>query len=122
MVKTTPHYRNHGSSKNGRNINNNYGDYINLPKVVSDEKYPTLIITFSKAFRERNDHPTQKPVDLYAYLIRTYTNKGGIILDNAIGCGTAAIAAMREGRHFIGFETCEEYYDIAIDRIKKEQS
>lgn len=121
MQKSKPHYRNHGASKNGC-TNRHYNSFKTTDRELSDCKFPTSIITISKAFRERNDHPTQKPVDLYAYLIRTYTSKGDLILDNCIGCGTAAIAAIREGRHFIGFETCEEYYNIAIDRIKKEQS
>ena len=121
MQKSKPHYRNHGASKNGC-MNRHYNAFKTNDRELSDCKFPTSIITISKAFRERNDHPTQKPVELYAYLIRTYTNKGDLILDNCIGCGTAAIAAIREGRHFIGFETCEEYYNIAIDRIKKEQS
>ena len=119
MQKSKPHYRNHGASKNGC-TNRHYNSFKTTDRELSDCKFPTSIITIPKAFRERNDHPTQKPVDLYAYLIRTYTNKGDLILDNCIGCGTAAIAAIREGRHFIGFETCEEYYNIAIDRIKKE--
>ena len=121
MQKSKPHYRNHGASKNGC-TNRHYNSFKTTDRELSDCKFPTSIITISKAFRERNDHPTQKPIDLYAYLIRTYTNKGDLILDNCIGCGTAAIAAIREGRHFIGFETYEEYYNIAIDRIKKEQS
>lgn len=84
--------------------------------------FPSNVLRYDNIWGKNAIHPTQKPVDLYAYLIRTYTNKGDLILDNCIGCGTAAIAAIREGRHFIGFETCEEYYNIAIDRIKKEQS
>lgn len=62
-------------------------------------------------------HPTQKPVELVQWLIRTYSNSVGVILDNCIGSGTTAIAAMREGRHFIGFETDKEYFDIAEKRI-----
>jgi len=76
MVKSKPHYRNHGSSKSGY-LNRNYNSYNSLERDVSDEKYPTSIITIPKAFRERSDHPTQKPVELYQYLIRQYTNRGG---------------------------------------------
>ena len=65
-------------------------------------------------------HPTQKPVDLLRYLIRTYSNEGDTILDATIGSGTTAIAAMREKRHFLGFETNKEYYDIASRRIADE--
>ena len=83
------------------------------------ERYPLSILRFkgeSKAL-----HPTQKPVDLIAYLIRTYSNPGDTILDNTIGSGTTAVAALREKRHFIGFELNRDYYDIALRRIKLEQ-
>ena len=66
-------------------------------------------------------HPTQKPVELFRYLIRTYSNPGDTILDNTIGSGTTAVAALREKRHFIGFELNRDYYDIALRRIKLEQ-
>ncbi len=66
-------------------------------------------------------HPTQKPVELIRYLIRTYSNPGDTILDNCIGSGTTAIAAMREGRHFIGFELNEEYFGKAVERIERER-
>ncbi|WP_419884852.1 DNA-methyltransferase [Paenibacillus sp. B-A-8] len=62
-------------------------------------------------------HPTQKPVDLFRYLIRTYTNLGETVLDNCIGSGTTAVAALLEGRNFIGFETDAGYVDIANQRI-----
>ena len=66
-------------------------------------------------------HPTQKPVDLIRYLVLTYTNSGGVILDNCMGSGTTAIACIRENRHFIGFETNKEYFDKACKRIREEQ-
>ena len=66
-------------------------------------------------------HPTQKPVELIRYLIRTYSNPGDTILDNCIGSGTTAIAAMREGRHFVGFELNEEYFAKAVERIERER-
>lgn len=62
-------------------------------------------------------HPTIKPIDLFRYLIRTYTNKGEIVLDNAAGSGTTAIAAIEEGRNYILIEKDEKYFDIAIKRI-----
>ena len=67
-------------------------------------------------------HPTQKPVGLIRQLIATYSNPGDTILDNTIGSGTTAVAALREKRHFIGFELNRDYYDIALRRIKLEQS
>lgn len=64
-------------------------------------------------------HPTQKPVELVEYLIKTYTNKGDIVLDNCMGSGTTAIAAINTNRNFIGFELDKNYFDIANERIKK---
>lgn len=62
-------------------------------------------------------HPTQKPIELLEYLIKTYTNEGDLILDNCIGSGTTAVAAIKEKRHFIGMELNKDYYDIACKRI-----
>ena len=67
-------------------------------------------------------HPTQKPVALIQYLIRTYSNEGDTILDNCMGSGTTAIACIKEKRNFIGFELNKEYYDKACKRIKQEQA
>lgn len=63
-------------------------------------------------------HPTQKPVELFEYLIRTYTNAGDVVLDNCMGSGTTAIACLNSGRNFIGFEFDEGYYKISQERIK----
>lgn len=64
-------------------------------------------------------HPTQKPVEICEYLIKTYTNEGDLVLDNCIGSGTTAIACMNTKRNFIGFELDKEYCDIAVKRIKE---
>ena len=64
-------------------------------------------------------HQTQKPVALFEYLIKTYTNEGEIILDNCIGSGTTAIACINTNRNFIGFELDETYFDLANERINK---
>ena len=69
-----------------------------------------------------NIHPTQKPVDLLRYLVLTYTNEGELVLDNCMGSGTTAIAAMREHRHFIGFELNKEFYEKACERVRNEQA
>ena len=85
-------------------------------------RQPTTVVKFSNNKAKGDSlHPTQKPVDLIAYLIRTYSNPGDTILDNTIGSGTTAVAALREKRHFIGFELNRDYYDIALRRIKLEQ-
>lgn len=81
---------------------------------------PKTIIRFSKQpKRVKNLHPTQKPVALFDYLIKTYSNNGDLVLDNCIGSGTTAISAMNTGRNFIGFELDEEYFNIACNRIEE---
>lgn len=62
-------------------------------------------------------HPTQKPVALMDYLIRTYTNEGDTVLDNCMGSGTTGVAARQAGRRFIGIERDEKYFDICVERI-----
>ena len=68
---------------------------------------------------ERADHPTQKPVALYAYLIRTYTNAGDTVLDFCAGSGTTGVAAIKEGRNFVGVELDADYFKIAEKRISE---
>ena len=88
--------------------------------------YPTSILYFqcpsnsgSNANRSANSlHPTQKPVDLLEYLIRTYTNDGELVLDNCFGSGSTAIACLNTHRRFIGMELNQEYFDIAKKRIE----
>lgn len=85
---------------------------------VLDKKYPINLITFSKsAQKDFTLHPTQKPVDLLEYLIKTYTNENEIVLDNCIGSGSTAIACININRQYIGFELDENYYNIAKQRI-----
>ena len=81
------------------------------------EKFPMSIISIDKEHETTVFHPTQKPVNLLRYLILTYSNEGGVILDATIGSGTTAVAALMEKRHFIGFELNKEYFDIAQARI-----
>ena len=83
--------------------------------VSTHYNYPKQCIEFDNDGEQL--HPTQKPVDLLRYLILTYSNEGDTILDATIGSGTTAVAALMEKRHFIGFETNKEYFDIAQQRI-----
>lgn len=77
--------------------------------------YPTTVLNFCSD--SDKTHPTQKPIALFEYLIRTYTNEGDIVLDNCMGSGTTAIACINTNRKYIGFEMNEEYYNKSIDRI-----
>lgn len=98
----------HGSSY-GRDV---------VAEVITEndgQRYPKTVQRFC---RDKDKfHPTQKPVDLFRYLIRTYTNPGDTVLDNCMGSGTTAVAALLEARNFIGFETDAGYVDIANQRI-----
>ena len=109
----------HSRGQGASNTNNCYGKFeLHLQFGITNEKYPRSIIPFSKRKGIKHEvHPTQKPVDLLRYLIRTYTDKGQTVLDATIGSGTTAVAALIEKRHFIGFETNKEYFDIAQGRI-----
>lgn len=78
-------------------------------------RFPVSVIDFDQA--QRNDHPTQKPVDLLRYLVRTYTNPGETVLDFTMGSGTTGVACILEGRNFIGIELDEGYFKIAERRI-----
>lgn len=80
-------------------------------------KYPKSILTYSNANRTNVIHPTQKPVELCEWLIKTYTNEGETVLDNCLGSGTTAVAAINTGRNFIGIEREAEYVAIANQRI-----
>lgn len=81
-------------------------------------KNPINILKYQKV-RDGSKHPTQKPVALFEYLIKTYTNEGEVVLDNVIGSGTTAVAALKSNRKFIGFEKEDKYYNIALKRIGK---
>jgi site-specific DNA-methyltransferase (adenine-specific) len=80
--------------------------------------YPKSILEFRS---ETGLHPTQKPVALFEYLIRTYTNPGELVLDSCIGSGTTAIACIRSGRHYIGFEKDPHYFETCQKRIHAPQ-
>lgn len=71
---------------------------------------------------EERFHPTQKPVSLLEYLIRTYTNEGETVLDATMGSGSTGVACMNTGRNFIGFETEKNFYDIACKRLSDAQA
>ncbi len=90
-------------------------------KRISTHAFPTSIIEVSNANRADSVHPTQKPVDLLRYLIRTYTTAGETVLAFTMGSGTTGVAALQEGRHFVGIELDAGYFDIAKRRIEQVQ-
>lgn len=98
----------------------NYGKQVPVRALnTSGDRYPTSILEISNANRRNKVHPTEKPVALCEYLIKTYTNEGDLVLDNCIGSGTTAISAINTNRNFIGIELQDEYYKLAKNRVNK---
>jgi site-specific DNA-methyltransferase (adenine-specific) len=82
------------------------------------KRYPKSIININNK-NNKSLHPTQKPVELFKYLIKTYTNENDLVLDFCIGSGTTAIACLETNRRYVGFELDEEYFKLANDRIER---
>lgn len=103
--------------KNG-SLSNNYGFRKQAySESIDGKRNPLSILSFS---RDGNRlHPTQKPVALLEYLIKTYTNENDIVLDNCMGSGSTGIACINTNRNFIGIELDENYFKVAQDRIKE---
>ena len=96
------------------------GTVIYSDKFEADKKLPTTIVEISKDNYGKNVfHPTQKPVALFEYLIKTYTNEGDLVLDNCMGSGTTGVACKNLNRNFIGIELDPEYFKIAEKRINE---
>lgn len=94
---------------------NTYGIKKKIITVNDGTRYPLTVLKFPRD--KTKFHPTQKPVALFEYLIKTYTNEGDLVLDNCIGSGTTAIAAINTNRNWIGIEKDQTYYEKALERI-----
>ena len=103
--------------KGGYSSSENYG--INPTSKMSDEYYPKNLIEISNASQKGKLHPTQKPVALIEYLIKTYTKEGEIVLDFTMGSGTTGLACKNTNRKFIGIELDKKYFEIALKRINE---
>lgn len=86
------------------------------------DRYPRSVLKFSSDTQKVKLHPTQKPIALLEYLIKTYTNEGELVLDNCIGSGSTAISCINTKRKFLGFESDKEIFQKALERIDKKQS
>lgn len=96
----------------------NYGKQLSIREPYeSTERYPRDVLVFPKDNRIGRPHPTQKPVALFEYLIRTYTTEGQTVLDNCSGSGTTAVAAHQSGRRFICIEQDVDYYLASCERV-----
>lgn len=107
--------------KQGANRAHQYGAIKAQTQENYGTRYPRSVIAIDNGNNFNHGHPTQKPVALYAYLIRTYTNAGDTVGDFTMGSGTTGVAAVKEGRHFVGADNNAEYYAIAEKRIAEAQ-
>ena len=101
--------------KSGKNYQTASGNFT--PRKSNGDRFPTDVITFSNG-NNHTVHPTQKPVDLLEYLIKTYTDEGMLVLDNCMGSGSTGVAAKQLNRNFIGMELDPKYFEIAKKRIE----
>ena len=95
----------------------NYGSHKSNIAQSDGKRLPLTVLNFNRV--ERPLHPTQKPVDLLEWLIKTYTNENEIVLDNCMGSGTTGVAALKNNRKFVGIELNDTYFDIAKKRIEE---
>lgn len=124
MSKCEPHQRNHSRGKpKGTPTNRCYGGYSDLAAVISDEKFPTSIIDIQKGHKNGSYfHPTEKPVPLLEYLIKTYSNEGDTVLDATMGSGSTMVACVNTNRHGIGIELHDGYFETAVKRVQDAQN
>lgn len=131
FYKKTPTYNPQGINKCNKEvrscnrINDEHG-YTREKKlekyIMTTTNYPKSILKFNNKNQKDKIHPTEKPVLLYEYLIKTWSNENELILDNCSGSGVNAIACMNTNRNFIGIEMNEKYYDASLERIEKHKS
>lgn len=118
FAKSGPNYFPQGLSKSKRKRSGTKGEYCNKTKFHEYEQefenYPT---NFLEIASENGLHPTQKPVGLWEYLIKTYTLPGDVVLDNCAGSGTTGVACINTGRRFICMEREEKYIEVIGERI-----
>lgn len=122
MIKGKPQKKRIGAPESSRKSTSVYGDpnasHVNLALVESDTYYPHTILDFPSGARAKSLHPTQKPVELFEYLIRTYTEAGDLVLDPCAGSGTTAAAALATGRRSICIEQEAQYIDVIHRRLE----
>ena len=120
MREGTPYYRKRKKNDGTKPNNHKLGVVSDSETVNTGFRYPETVIFFQQKWRRQDQlHPTQKPVSLLEYLIKTYTNEGETVLDNCMGSGSTCVAAINTNRHYIGFELEPHYFEIAQKRIEE---
>ena len=117
MEKGKPYTRDSSLAKFG-SIVGNRPSHRYMKRINTGERYPTNVIEIRES-NNNNHHPTQKPIALFEYLIRTYTQPGQVVFDPCVGSGTTAIAARNTGRNYIVGDSSAEYVQVARDRLAK---
>ena len=117
MLKGKPYIKKNYRNNNEDDLNfksDNSGVWVN-----NGERTPTSVIKIARdnIHKGTNLHPTQKPVELLEWLIKSYTNKGDLVLDNCMGSGSTGVACINTNRNFIGYELDEKYFEIARKRL-----
>ena len=100
-------------------LSSNYGSQRAVVTESKGTRYPIDVIKMKRSTTRQ--HPTQKPVALCEYLIKTYTNEGETVLDNCMGSGTTGVACVNTDRNFIGIELDDHYFEVATERINQAQ-
>lgn len=112
----------HSRREPKENKQTTYGDFKLLPPDTErTDKFPSSILTYAKSHPSNALHNTEKPVDLLSFLIRSYSEKGDMVLDCCMGSGQTGIACMETERNFIGMEIDKKFYDMAYKRIKAKE-
>ena len=121
LEKGEPYYRKRKPNKGDKPNNHKLGVISESETINTGFRYPgTVKFSQQKWRRQDQIHPTQKPVELIEWLVKSYTNEGDLVLDNTMGCGTSGLACKNLNRNFIGIELDEEYFNIAENRINNE--
>lgn len=136
FYKSQPTYNPQFYEHNGKRVSNKYSEKSKRFKSITTAnstngklelyeyqdnglRYPKDVLRFNRVNKHEILHPTQKPIELIEYLMKSFTNEGDLVLDNCMGSGTTAVAAINTNRHFIGFELNNDYFEIASKRIEK---
>ncbi len=110
-----------GKMRNKKSYGSKIGSVTGEIKAGEDKfnslYFPKNIIEFSNANQNGKEHPTEKPIELLEYLVKTYTNEGDMVLDNTMGSGTTNLACLKLNRKSIGIEKEKQYYDVAVRRL-----
>lgn len=113
--------KSHSKGSMKLNTNNNYSDFNRIDKTEEqgNKKYPKSILSFQRPHIKK-EHPTQKPVELFEYLIKTFTKEGDTVLDCCAGSGTTGIACERTNRNYILMEKDRDYYNIILSHLQRQ--